>query len=73
VAIGWIRWACPLRRSGEERKHFFFEKKSAPALREPKNFCDSRLALSGKAAAKPIRSFLLLFFKKEGLAFALLS
>jgi hypothetical protein len=27
-----------LGQSGEGRKQFFFEKKAAPALREPKNF-----------------------------------
>jgi hypothetical protein len=42
---------------------FFFEKKNQ------KTFTNLSLDLSGKAEAKNIRSFLLLFFKKEGLPF----
>jgi hypothetical protein len=38
---------------------FFFEKKAA------KNSCEPELAPSGKTEAKTIKSFLLLFFKKE--------
>jgi hypothetical protein len=38
--------------------------------KEPKNFYESGLSLSGKAKAETNKSFLLLFFKKEGLAFA---
>jgi hypothetical protein len=45
-----------------------FLKKAAPARREPKNSRLSGLSPSGKAEAKAGRSFLLLFFKKEGLA-----
>jgi hypothetical protein len=37
--------------------------------KEPKNFYESAPSLSGKAAAKTIKSCLLLFFKKEVLAF----
>jgi hypothetical protein len=41
--------------------------------KEPKNLYESGLAVAGEAAAKRIKSFLLLFFKKEALAFAYLS
>jgi hypothetical protein len=41
---------------------FFFEKN------EPRNFCDAGLSVSGKAEARMIKSFLLLFFKKDVLA-----
>jgi hypothetical protein len=36
--------------------------------KEPKNFYKSGLSLSGEAEAQTDKSFLLLFFKKEGLA-----
>jgi hypothetical protein len=49
-------------QSGEGRKRFFFEKRRCP----PDGL--SGLSPSGKAKAKTGRSFLLLFFKKEGLA-----
>jgi hypothetical protein len=37
--------------------------------KEAENFCETRLVLSGRAAAETIKSFLLLFFKKEGLSY----
>jgi hypothetical protein len=43
----------------DERKVFFFEKK------KQKDFYESGRAPGGKAAAKTIKSFLVLFFKKE--------
>jgi hypothetical protein len=52
-------------QSGEGRKQFFFEKKAAPALREPKNFCLLGARLRPERGRK---SFLLLFFKKEDLS-----
>jgi hypothetical protein len=39
--------------------------------KEPKNFCPPGLSPSGKAEAQIDKSFLLLFFKKEGLPSAL--
>jgi hypothetical protein len=45
-------------------KQFFLKK-------EPKNFCSFGWSLSRKAEAKTDKSFLLLFFKKEDLSFAL--
>jgi hypothetical protein len=35
--------------------------------KEPKNFCEKGPALSRETEAEIIKSFLLLFFKKEGL------
>jgi phospholipid transport system substrate-binding protein len=52
--------------SEKVRKQFFFEKKNQ------KTFAELRPAYPGKTAAKGIRSFLLLFFKKEALAFFLI-
>jgi hypothetical protein len=52
-------------QSGEGRKQVFFEKKAAPALREPKNFCLLGARLRPERGRK---SFLLLFFKKEDLS-----
>jgi hypothetical protein len=46
---------------GQEASTSFLKK-------EAKNFCESELAVSGKAAAGTVKSFLLLFFKKEVLA-----
>jgi hypothetical protein len=42
------------------RRVFFFEKK------EPKNSCETALTLPGNTEAKTTKSFLLLFFKKDG-------
>jgi hypothetical protein len=56
-------------QSGEGRKQFSFEKKAAPALREPKNFCLLGARLRPERGSK---SFLLLFFKKEDLSIACL-
>jgi hypothetical protein len=56
-------------QSAEGRKQFFFEKKAAPALREPKNFCLWGARLRPERGNK---SFLLLFFKKEGPSLAFL-
>ena len=49
----------PQALSSAEARMFFSGKK------EPTNFRESELALSGKAAAKTSKRFLLLFFKKE--------
>jgi hypothetical protein len=56
-------------QSGEGRKQFFFEKKAAPARREPKNFCLLGARLRPERGSK---SFLPLFFKKEDLSIACL-
>jgi hypothetical protein len=61
-----LSWRSAGRAIREERKQFFFEKK------EPKNFCESGPSLSGEAEAKTNKSFLLLFFKKDVLAFSYL-
>ena len=52
------------RRWGEGRK-----KACSFLKKEPKNFCETGLSLSGEAAAKLDKSFLLLFVKKEGPSF----
>jgi hypothetical protein len=54
---------CSKRGAGDGsggRQACFFEKRS-------KNACSSGLSLSGEAEAEITKSFLLLFFKKEGL------
>jgi hypothetical protein len=56
----WKLTAC---RWGEQSSSFL--------KKEPKNFCSFGWSLSGKAEAKTDKSFLLLFFKKEDLSFAL--
>jgi hypothetical protein len=62
------------RRPGQgnrvkEESSFFFEKKAAPALRDPKNFCLLGARLRPERGRK---SFLLLFFKKEDRSIACL-
>jgi hypothetical protein len=54
------------KQSPRGRKQFFFEKKNQ------KTFAKLGFGLSGQAEAKMMKSFLLLFFKKEGLPSCLL-
>jgi hypothetical protein len=59
--------------SGVKASSSFFEKKAEPARREPKNFCllwfRTVLILLNNRQEPEHKSFLLLFFKKEVLAF----
>jgi hypothetical protein len=62
--------------AGEGRKQFCFEKRAAPALRERKNFKFQYIRIVAGVShlwqRRGNKSFLLLFFKKEVLAFACL-
>jgi hypothetical protein len=57
MLLGWGGW-CKTRQG----RMFFFEKKNQ------KTFMSAVAALSGKVRDSTDKSFLLLFFKKEGLS-----